>query len=549
MTAVGPGSAKRCAIYTRKSTEEGLDQVFNTLDAQREACDAYVKSQAGEGWQGLAQRYDDGGYSGGNMNRPAIQQLLADVDAGRVDVIVVYKVDRLTRSLMDFANIVQRLDARGVSFVSVTQAFNTTTSMGRLTLNVLLSFAQFEREVTGERIRDKVAASKAKGMWMGGNLPLGYDLGERKLVVNEAEAAQVRHIFTRYLELGSAVELMRELRQAGMVSKRWTARSGRSMGGVPLGCGALYYILQNRLFLGEVVHRGSRHEGEHEAIVSGELFQKVQEVLAANRRGRRSRPTREGQCPLAGRVVNAEGVRMTTSFSYGQGGKRYRYYVSPDVLPATKACPRADTVSRVPAAQLEGLVLEAVTRVLGASAPVPWKEVLAVVQSVEVRERSVQLCLEPSKLAEPHEPLEWLVQRLQERVAEGRIVSDKNGAIRLILDRTARFRGGSVSPHPKQDKHHTAEAITSLWRSAHDLLQRHSMSPLDESAHHAAAAPREQRQRRLMALGLVAPALQKELASGSLAACVETRLLLQQLPLAWKDQSDFLRCSASGIYG
>src|SRR3954454_19258657 len=218
-------SAVRCAIYTRKSTEEGLDQVFNTLDAQREACEAYIKSQAGEGWRALPDHYDDGGFSGGNMERPAIKRLLADVHAGKLDAIVVYKVDRLTRSLTDFSRIVERLDARGVSFVSVTQAFNTTTSMGRLTLNVLLSFAQFEREVTGERIRDKIAASKAKGMWMGGNVPLGYDLHDRRLFVNPAEAEQVRKIFDRYLALASGVALMKELRRNAIFSKRWVSRS------------------------------------------------------------------------------------------------------------------------------------------------------------------------------------------------------------------------------------------------------------------------------------------------------------------------------------
>lgn len=471
------------------------------------------------------------------MNRPAIQQLLADVNAGRVDVIVVYKVDRLTRSLMDFANIVQRLDARGVSFVSVTQAFNTTTSMGRLTLNVLLSFAQFEREVTGERIRDKVAASKAKGMWMGGNLPLGYDLGERKLVVNEAEAAQVRHIFSRYLELGSAVELMRELRTVGVVSKRWTARSGREVGGGTLGCGALYYILQNRLYLGEVVHRGASHEGEHEAIIWPELFQKVEEALASNRRARHSEPKREAQCPLAGRVADADGAPMTTSFSYGRSNKRYRYYVSPDVLPATKAARRTDAVSRVPAASLERLVLEKVSRVLGAREPLPWPEALTVVRTVEVRQRSVHVILDGAVLAEPHEPLDWLVRRLQERSGIGRIVCDPDGAIRMIIDRAARFRGGAASAYREQEMDHASDALVALWRSAHDLLQRYSMSPLDKHEHHAAEAPREQRHRRIMALGLLAPALQKRLASGSLGTGMNTKLLLQQLPLAWEDQA------------
>ena len=311
----------RCAIYTRKSTDEGLDQSFNTLDAQYEACEAYVCSQRGEGWQLVSTRYDDGGYSGGSLDRPAMQQLLSDVDAGSIDVIIVYKVDRLTRSLIDFARIVDRLDARKASFVSVTQAFNTTTSMGRLTLNVLLSFAQFEREVTGERIRDKIAASKAKGMWMGGNLPLGYDLGERVLVVNDTEAQQVRHIFRRYCDLGSAITLMRELKCDGILSKAWVSRSGNKRGGQPLSCGALYYLLQNRLYLGEIVHRGQRHLGEHQPIIDEETFNAVQEELARNRRQRRQGRTRSTRCLLVGRMFDVDGEPMTTSFSYGRGGR------------------------------------------------------------------------------------------------------------------------------------------------------------------------------------------------------------------------------------
>ena len=262
--------AIRCAIYTRKSSDEGLDQSFNSLDAQREAGEAYVKSQAHEGWKLRPTRYDDGGYSGGTMERPALRRLLADVDQGKVDVVVVYKIDRLTRSLPDFARIVERFDAQDVSFVSVTQSFNTTSSMGRLTLNVLLSFAQFEREVTGERIRDKIAASKAKGMWMGGTLPLGYDLpapGTRILQVNQEEAATVRHIFTRYLELGSVHALQRDLAGQGILSKRRTARSGRTMGGLPFNRGALFHLLRNPIYLGRIRHKDVIHEGGHEAIV------------------------------------------------------------------------------------------------------------------------------------------------------------------------------------------------------------------------------------------------------------------------------------------
>ena len=269
----------RCAIYTRKSSEEGLDQSFNSLDAQREACEAYVISQKGEGWTALRTAYDDGGWSGGTMERPGLKQLLADIAAGQIDIIVVYKVDRLTRSLGDFARMVELFDRHGVSFVSVTQAFNTTSSMGRLTLNVLLSFAQFEREVTGERIRDKIAASKARGMWMGGNPPLGYDPKDRTLVVNEPEAAVVHHIFTRYLELPSVNSLVTALANEGLVSKKWTSASGRTRGGVRFTRGPLFHLLRNRLYVGEIVHKNKTHPGLHPAIIDAGLFDAGQEKL------------------------------------------------------------------------------------------------------------------------------------------------------------------------------------------------------------------------------------------------------------------------------
>src|SRR4030088_966343 len=266
---------KRCAIYTRKSSEEGLEQEFNSLHAQREASEAYILSQRHEGWVVVPTAYDDGGFSGGNLERPGLQRLLADVRAGRIDVIVTYKVDRLTRSLADFARLIEIFDAHHVSFVSVTQQFNTTTSMGRLTLNVLLSFAQFEREVTGERIRDKIAASKKKGMWMGGNPPLGYTVRDRKLVVIEREAETVRHIFQRYADLGSVRLLKAELEAQGTVGKRWTSASGKTWGGKPIGRGALYLILQNRLYCGEIVHKDQSYPGEHRAIIDPALWDTV----------------------------------------------------------------------------------------------------------------------------------------------------------------------------------------------------------------------------------------------------------------------------------
>jgi site-specific DNA recombinase len=339
----------RCAIYTRKSTEEGLDQAFNSLDAQREACAAYVLSQQHEGWSLLPDLYDDGGYSGGTIARPALKQLLDDVRAGRVDVVVVYKIDRLTRSLSDFAKIVEVLDAAGASFVSVTQAFNTTNSMGRLTLNVLLSFAQFEREVITERIRDKVAASKARGMWMGGTVPLGYQVENRKLVVVPGEAAAVREIMQRYLRCGSARELVDELRRDRFVSKRRIGRDGKMKGGVPFTRGALYGILKNRTYVGETVHHGKIYPGEHEAIVSRALFDAVQARLAERTNPRSPLCSRKPVSMLAGMISDEHGRPMSPVHTKNHG-RRYSYYAS-NLNDGSKAPPQ-----RLPAGELESSI-------------------------------------------------------------------------------------------------------------------------------------------------------------------------------------------------
>src|ERR1700686_1663664 len=301
----------RCAVYTRKSSEEGLEQEFNSLHAQRDACEAFIRSQRHEGWVCLPQAYDDGGFSGGTLDRPALQRLLTDLAEGKVDVVVTYKIDRLTRSLADFAKMVEVFDARGVSFVAVTQQFNTTTSMGRLSLNVLLSFAQFEREVTGERIRDKIAASKKKGMWMGGMPPLGYRVRDHKLVIVPDEADTVRHIFRRYLALGSGRLLRDELQVQGVVSKQWTSSSGRSWGGKPIARGALYLMLQNRIYHGEIVHKDKHYPGEHEAIIEPQLWDAVLARLAANAGERSAGGRAKHPSLLAGLLVDAQGNRMT----------------------------------------------------------------------------------------------------------------------------------------------------------------------------------------------------------------------------------------------
>jgi site-specific DNA recombinase len=341
----------RCAIYTRKSSEEGLEQEFNSLDAQREACEAFIASQRHEGWMVVRNRYDDGGFSGGTMGRPALQQLLADIAASRIDVVVVYKVDRLTRALGDFARIVELFDRHNVSFVSVTQSFNTTTSMGRLTLNVLLSFAQFEREVTGERIRDKIAASKKKGMWMGGQPSLGYDVHDRKLVVKEPEAETVRMIFRRYGALKSVRHLKAELDAAGIVSKARMAADGSPYGGQRFSRGALYAMLQNRLYRGEITHKGASYPGEHQAIIEEALFAEVQSTLAANSTERVSRHSRDPS-PLTGLLFDADGERLTPSHALKKG-VRYRYYVSRHLTTGDKTKPRG---MRLPALGIETLI-------------------------------------------------------------------------------------------------------------------------------------------------------------------------------------------------
>jgi len=309
----------RCAIYTRKSSEEGLEQEFNSLQAQREACEAFITSQLHEGWVCLPAVYDDGGFSGATMDRPALQRLLADITAGRVDIVVVYKIDRLTRSLADFAKIVEILDTRSTSFVSVTQQFNTTTSMGRLTLNVLLSFAQFEREVIGERIRDKIAASKKKGMWMGGVPPLGYRVQDRKLVIIDSEAELVRSIFRRYAELGSVRLLKAELDAQGRTSKSWTSAADRVIGGKPFSRGALYLILQNRTYLGEIVHEGLSHPGEHVPIIDQPLWDAVQAQLAENTADCNSGPRTRQPSLLTGMLFDRDGNRMTASHAVKKG--------------------------------------------------------------------------------------------------------------------------------------------------------------------------------------------------------------------------------------
>ena len=354
----------RCAIYTRKSTEEGLDQDFNSLHAQREACEAFIRSQRSEGWTLVPTAYDDGGVSGGTLERPGLRRLLDDIRAGRIDIVVVYKVDRLTRSLSDFAKLVESLDTAGASFVSVTQQFNTSTSMGRLTLNMLLSFAQFEREVTAERIRDKIAASKRKGMWMGGPVPLGYDVKDRALVPNAAEAETVRHIFRRYLALGSLAELKAELDRDGIISKRRTSRSGRTSGGASISRGALALMLRNPLYVGEVRNGTERHPGLHEAIVDRETWDAVQAKLEVGGVERRSSSNAAAPGLLAGMLFDTDGEPLTPSHA-SKGPARYRYYVSHRLI-AGRAAKHADGW-RLPAEPIEAAARSTIAELLRSS--------------------------------------------------------------------------------------------------------------------------------------------------------------------------------------
>jgi len=541
----------RCAIYTRKSSEEGLDQAFNSLHAQREACEAYVRSQVGEGWIGLPTAYDDGGFSGGNMERPALRQLMADVAAGRIDVIVVYKVDRLTRSLMDFAKIVEVFDAHGVSFVSVTQAFNTTTSMGRLTLNVLLSFAQFEREVTGERIRDKIAASKAKGIWMGGVPPLGYDPKDRALTINPSEADQVRSIFRRYLELKSVPALKAELDRTGVRSKVWTTRRGETVGGVCMSCGALFHLLTNPIYIGKIVHKSEVHAGLHPPIVDEALFDAVAAQLAGNRRQRHQRPTRAAKSPLTGIIFDVEGAPMSPSFAYSSQKRLYRYYVSPAVLPGRARGGEAEgQIRRVSAPALEALVLDRLRRLVERSL-LDWEAAEGLLARVEIRNGAVQLWLRQSAMAAlgggaPDE--------LQARLPAGDRVSlertAEGAALRVMLAVRPVFRGGRTSLEgggaSPATRRQTNAVIVKALRRSHAILLANKASPLaavEEMAN--ATAPADFNDRRMSPLGFLAPDIQRAILEGRQPSSVTLNALLQAGgALSWEEQRRALGWSA-----
>jgi DNA invertase Pin-like site-specific DNA recombinase len=512
----------RCAIYTRKSSDEGLDQAFNSLDAQREAGEAYVKSQAHEGWKCLPTLYDDGGFSGGSMERPALRRLLADVDAGLIDVVVVYKIDRLTRSLADFARIVERFDAREVSFVSVTQSFNTTSSMGRLTLNVLLSFAQFEREVTGERIRDKIAASKAKGMWMGGNPPLGYDLpasGTRILQVNEAEAITVRHIFALYLELGSVHALQRQLVELGIVSKQRVTGAGKTVGGLPISRGALFHMLRSPIYLGRIPHKELVHEGSHAAIIDQALFDKVQLRLDGQaRRHRTAGEQRMARAALTGRLFDAMDEPMTPTFSRGRSGRLYRYYVSASLQQGQARSD--DRVMRLPAIAFEKLVSELITRWMP-SASVPLDLPLAI----RLREQEILLDL-PSKLAAD------ISRRLQDGE---RLLHSTKQVCRIGVPLALPLRGGRKTITIGSRTAQPDRSLINALRRAHAMIELHRGLPYIETA------PISRYNRDTLALSFLAPDIQRDILAGRQPSTLSLEdLRHMDIPLCWQRQRELL---------
>jgi site-specific DNA recombinase len=506
----------RCAIYTRVSTDQGLEQDFNSLDAQREASEAYIKSQAHEGWRLIRDHYDDGGFSGGSMDRRALQKLLIDVQARRIDVIVVYKVDRLTRSLADFAKLVETFDAHGVSFVSVTQSFNTTTSMGRLTLNVMLSFAQFEREVTGERIRDKIAASKKKGMWMGGVVPLGYRVEDRVLHIVENHAEIVRSLFRRYLEAGSVVRLKQHLDAEEVRLPVRIDGRGRSTGGGLISRGHIYKILSNPIYVGRISHKGQAHDGQHLPIVTQDLWDKVRQNLADHRGGARAKRTRQSSdALLMGKLYDESDRRMNPTWAK-KGSKRWRYYASQAGCrgDASKAAPTL----RVPAAEVERLVAEAVGRSLTSDTSLP--DIRDLIDRVVIGHTSIRIHL-----------------------SEGAEVSNGARLLTLHWTRPSPYRRReiiqSANDAPTSSRPMPSNARATLleaFRDAHRWLDELLADPRLTLESLASREHRTLRSIRMnLSLAFLAPDLVKAAVEGRLPrGCGLKRLV--DLPMAWPDQ-------------
>jgi len=563
----------RCAIYTRKSTEEGLDQEFNSLDAQREACAAYITSQVGLGWKLVPDHYDDGGISGGTMERPALQRLLADIGEGKVDVVVVYKIDRLTRSLMDFARMVEIFDRHGVSFVSVTQQFNTTTSMGRLTLNVLLSFAQFEREVTAERIRDKIAASKKKGMWMGGTVPFGYRVENRKLVIDEAAATEVRHLFRRYLELGSVPALVRELNDQGRGTGtipsllHGDTGQGRRRPAKTIGKGKLYYMLSNPIYVGRVRHGGDVYPGEHQPIIDEDAFEAVQARLAEQAPRERGMPVQRDIHLLNGLLFDDSGDRLSPIHA-GKAGKRYRYYISSRL----KAGRSGQTNGwRIPASEIEAIILQQI-RMLLANKPMlsGWMQEAGHATRIEAglaRAGDASRLLETAAASpkETHAIIRMVIRRIDLASNHIRIAIDRSAIVNWLvgavshsaaasdaelhiidLPLTIRQRGverrlviegqGASLRRPDQPlidmvarAHAYLEALTDGKGSGRkDVAKRFGVHPEDVS--------------RMLPLAFLSPRIVEAILTGQQPADLSVRHLARniELPIAWADQGRLL---------
>jgi site-specific DNA recombinase len=522
----------RCAIYTRKSTEYNLELAFNSLDAQREACEAYIRSQAHEGWRLIPARYDDGAFSGASLDRPALQQLLADVRDRKIDIVLVYKVDRLTRSLADFAKLIELFDADGASFVSVTQSFNTSSSMGRLTLNVLLSFAQFERELIGERVRDKIAASKRKGIWVGGPVPLGYAAVDKKILVVAAEAAAVRTIFARYLELGSVRALAEDLDRRGIRSKPRRLANGRTIGGGRFGVGALVHLLKNRFYIGEVVYRGEVHRGEHEPVLDSTLFEAVQAKLAAQALARRCR-LRGSPALLTGRLFDDRGNRMSPTHT-NKGGARYRYYVSQGMLQRKPLA--AGAIRRVPAAEIEVLISAALRRHLQANGTDGLGDRELVerhVERVTLSRKHIHLQLRQIGDAP--------VQTDAEEEASRPVCEQLHGTVNVTIPWTTLQAAAKGIIHVPA--HNTP--MTPSRRDALLMAIAKARNWIDDLAHgraasFAAIARREgkvERHVRLLApLAFVSPRIVSALLEGTAPAGLTITALARTLPWSWAEQ-------------
>jgi site-specific DNA recombinase len=540
--------ARRCAVYTRKSSEEGLEQDFNSLHAQREACEAYIKSQAGEGWKLVRTHYDDGGYSGGSLDRPGLVQLLADIREKELDTVVVYKVDRLTRSLADFAKIVEVFDASGVSFVSVTQQFNTTTSMGRLTLNMLLSFAQFEREVTGERIRDKIGASKRKGMWMGGPTPLGYEPNGRSLKIQEADAETVRTLFRLYLELGSVRRLKEEADRRGLISKLRPHWKGRMRGGRPFSRGFLYHLLRSPIYIGRIGHNGDSFEGQHPAIVDRDTWDAVQAQMATNTRERSARTRATEPSPLKGMLFEKSGAPLTPSHAT-KSGRRYRYYVSQAAIVGSGRSTKGHrNVWRIPAREIEERVADAVTALVADRA-----ELARLARETEIEAEHIPELL--------HAVRDWrgapleLVKRVElgrEGIAISvdlsRFLSERDVAIRLEIPVRIRRRGqemriviesGREGSRGREPNAALIKAVVRAREWFEDLVSGRARS-------HDEIAKREGVTRRyvghLLPLAFLAPDVVAAIVGGVQPAdlMAETLTKRADLPLGWAEQKSLL---------